>query len=360
MRALAREGRVLWVESLGNRSPRVSGRDLGRLARKAARAAGGVKEVEKNLHVLSPLALPYFDPAARAANRLIVGTQVRVAMARLSFSRPISWSFLPAAAPVAGRIGESFVVYHCVDDFSAFTGTPPVMTELEADLCRRADLVVASAERLAEKLRPFNEETILVRHGVDHAHFARALDPATPLAAELAGLPKPILGFFGLIADWVDVELLARVAERFSAGSLVLVGAAATDAGAVRARPNVHLLGRRPYADLPGFCKGFDIALLPFRRNALTLAANPLKVREYLAAGLPVVATAIPEVESLGLCRVAGDAASFLDQIEAALADRPGPRPERSAAMAGESWESRLAEIQGHVARVMVERGAKG
>ena len=109
--------------------------------------------------------------------------------------------------------------------------------------------------------------------------------------------------------------------------------------------PNVHLLGRRPYSELPAYCKGFDVALIPFRINELTLNANPLKVREYLAAGLPVVSTPIPEVEVLGLCRVASDPESFLREVEEALLD-PGPRVERSESIRHESWEARLDEIR--------------
>jgi len=353
MRGLARDNRVLWVDSVGNRVPRASARDLRRLLAKATAWAKGVREVEPNLFELSPLCLPLFGPAARRVNRDLLRVQVRAAMAWLGFGWPISWTFLPGAAPVAGHLGESLVLYHCVDDFSAFTGAPAqAIGELEADLCRRADLVIVSAEKLLRERLVHNPETVLVRHGVDHAHFVKALDPATTVAAEVAQLPKPVLGFFGLLADWVDMDLLAHVAGRFPTGSLVLLGAATGDVSALRRLPNVHLLGRRPYASLPSFAKGFDVALLPFRINALTLAANPLKVREYLAAGLPVVSTAVPEVEALGLCRIARTPDAFVQEIEAALHDGAGPSAARSATVAAESWDARLDEIRAQVARV--------
>ena len=129
-----------------------------------------------------------------------------------------------------------------------------------------------------------------MRHGVDFEHFRKALDAETN-SRTIAHLPRPIIGFFGLIADWVDVDLMAHVAEHFSTGSFVVLGKATTDVSALSEMPNVHLLGRKPYADLPAYCKGFDVAMNPFRINDLTLNANPLKVREYLAAGLPVVST---------------------------------------------------------------------
>ncbi|MHB8418021.1 MAG: glycosyltransferase [Myxococcales bacterium] len=357
MRGLARDNRVLWIDSLGNRTPSATARDVRRLVRKAGTWLQGLREVEPNLHVFSPLCLPLFGPGARAANGVLLRSQLRAAMAWLGFGAPISWTFLPAAAAVAGQLGESLVLYHCVDDFSAFSGTPSqAIAELEADLCRRADLVLVSAEKLLRERRVHNPETVLVRHGVDYAHFAKALDDRTPLAAEMAGLPRPVLGFFGLIADWVDVELLRRVALHFREGSLVLLGSVTADVSLLRALPNVHLLGRRRYAELPGFAKGFDVALLPFRINALTLAANPLKVREYLAAGLPVVSTAVPEVEALGLCRIARGPEAFLAEIEAALREGAGPNPARSRLLAGESWEARLADIRAHVGRVEAKK----
>ena len=131
----------------------------------------------------------------------------------------------------------------------------------------------------------------------------------------------------------------------------MLLGKATTDTSNLERLPNVHLLGRKPYASLPAYCKGFDVALMPFRINELTLNANPLKVREYLAAGLQVVSTAIPEVETLGLCRIGRDPDSFVREVEAALAD-PGPSTRRSDAVRSESWESRLEEICQHIADV--------
>jgi glycosyltransferase involved in cell wall biosynthesis len=149
--------------------------------------------------------------------------------------------------------------------------------------------------------------------------------------------------------DWLDAELLAHLARRFRHGSLVLLGKQAMDLEVLRRLPNVHLLGHKPYAELPAYCKGFDVALVPFPRNEVTRHANPLKVREYLAAGLPVISTPVPEVEALGQCHIGATPDAFCAAVEAALAD-PGPCLRRSDAIRGESWEARLEEIRAHVA----------
>ena len=353
MRLLARDNRVLWVNSIGYRTPTVSKADARRALKKLLAVTDRIREVEPNIFVLSPLAIPaYGRTSIRAMNRHLLRYQVKRAMRSLGFTRPINWVFNPPAAVVAGTLGEDKLIYYCVDEYKEFTGVSgQVMADFENQLLRKADLSIVTSDRLLQSRSKINPHAVLVRHGVDFSHFRRALDPETPVPADVKDLPRPIIGFFGLIADWVDVDLIAEVAKHFTAGSVVLLGKATTDVSILETLSNVHLLGRRPYNDLPGYCKAFDAALMPFRINELTLNANPLKVREYLAAGLPVVSTPIPEVEVLGLCRIAEGAQATIREIEEALRD-PGPSIARSDQVRGESWEARLDEIRAHLARV--------
>lgn len=355
MRILARENRILWVNSIGYRTPTVSKADMSRLFKKLAAATVKLREVEPNIHVLNPLALPLHGKAAQAFNRRFLRFQIGRAMHKLGFRRPMSWIFNPAAAVIAGTLSEDCIIYYCVDEYSAFTGVASQsLLNLERQLLDKSDLVIVSAEELHKSKAPLNPHTVLVRHGVDYAHFRKALDPALPVPDEIATLPRPLIGFFGLIADWVDVDMMAHVARHYSGGSMVVLGRATTDVSKLAALPNVHLLGRKPYADLPAYCKGFDVALNPFRINTLTLNANPLKVREYLAAGLPVISTAIPEVQALGHCRIGNTPEEFIREIDAALAD-PGPTLERSLSMRDESWDARVDAIAGHLAAMHEE-----
>jgi glycosyltransferase involved in cell wall biosynthesis len=353
MRLLARANRVLWVNSIGYRSPTLSKADLGRALKKVAAAASPVREVEPNIFVFNPLAIPaYGRPRIRAMNQWLLRLQVKRAMRRLGFGRPVSWVSNPAAAVIAGAFDEDLLIYHCVDENSAFSGvSAQSIAELESQLLRKADLVIVTSERLYHSKAKITPRTLLVRHGVDFDHFRRALDPRTKVPDDLARLPRPVIGFFGLIADWVDVDLMAHVARQFPQASLVVIGKATADTAALKRVPNVHLLGRKPYEQLPAYCKGFDVALMPFRINELTLNSNPLKVREYLAAGLPVVSTPIPEVQVLGQCRIAAGPDAFVREVRAALED-PGPRRERSEAIRCESWEARLEDIRRGLARV--------
>lgn len=358
MKILARENRVLWVNSIGNRRPTATARDAKRMLMKLSGAVQGLRERHPNLWVLTPLAIPFYgSELVRAANGALLKTQIQRAMQQLGFDDVISWSFLPSSAPVSGMLGESLVVYHCVDEFSAFSDAPArEIRELERRLLLKADVVICSSEKLRADKARVNSNAHLVQHGVDLEHFAKAFDPRTPLPEDLKGAPGPIIGFWGLIADWVDLQLIRHVADAFSGGTVVLLGNSTTDLKPLDGARNIRILGRKSYADLPGYAKAFDVALMPFRVNELTLAANPLKVREYLAAGLPVVSTAIPEVERLGICRIGKDADGVVREIAAAIAAGPGPSEIRAAHVRSEGWEARVAEMEEIVAAALVAR----
>lgn len=363
MTRLARHNRVLWVNSTGNRRPRASVGDLKRSLGKIRRFTRGMRRVADGIHVYPPLFVPLFgSAAARRINRALLTAGLRRAGRELGFEAPITWTFLPTSADVAGTLGERLVVYHCVDEYTEFTGTDrDAVAAMERRLLERADVVIVSAERLLETKRRHNPNVHLVTHGVDVEHFRRACRPETRVPEELAALPGAVIGFFGLIADWVDLELLRRVALARPQWSLALVGKLDTDPSPVADLPNVHLFGRKDYADLPGWCKGFDVAVLPFAINELTLAANPLKLREYLAAGLPVVATPIPEVERLGeLVLRAGDGEGFVARIDELLgAGRRGPDLAASRSMDDESWDRKVQRMEEIAREALAGKEAK-
>ena len=349
MRILSEKNRILWVNSIGMRRPAASSRDARRLLNKLRQVGQGLVRVNANLHVASPLAVPLPGvPGVDRLNTVLLTASIRYFARKAGLTRPILWTFLPNTVGLVGRLGESRVIYHCVDEYSAFAGVSrDSLRRMEQDLVRRADLVLASSDTLAAERRPLNPRTHFVSHGVDVAHFSRALDPGLAVPADAADIARPVIGFFGLIAEWLDLELIAEIARRRPAWSVVMLGKANVDTSALRALPNVRLLGQKPYADLPAYCRAFDVGIIPFRVDALTVRANPLKLREYLAAGLPVVSSDLPEVRKYsGLAQLATGADGFIAAIEKALAERDdGLARARTAAMAPESWEARVEEI---------------
>ena len=225
---------------------------------------------------------------------------------------------------------------------------------MERQLMQRADVCFMTAHSLLESKKAINPNTFLASHGVDHAHFVKALAPATIMPAEIATLPHPIIGFFGLIHEWIDLDLLAKMARMHADWSIVLIGKSVVDVSALKSFPNIHLLGRRSYEALPGYCRGFDVAIIPFEVNELTRNVNPIKLREYLSAGLPVVLTDLPEVKFYGdHVYVARGHDEFVSKVEQAIReDSVEARQRRSDSMRGETWEARVTAVGDAVVRV--------
>src|SRR5271169_6833326 len=349
MLQLAKRHRVLWINSLNNRRPRFASKDYRRIVQKLKGFKSGLVQVEERIWVLAPIYLPFHSNAmARSFNRRFLGVQIRRALRRLRFVEPITWTFVPTSADVVGTLGEKYIVYQCVDEYGAFSDAAGEVQARESELLAKAGLVLVCSSPLLESKRQHNARTHLVTHGVNYQHFRRAADDSTPVAPELNNLPRPILGFHGLIADWVDLPLLAELARLRPQWSIVMVGKADTDLGAIQGLKNVHVLGHRSYERLPEYLRGFDVALLPFVVNELTIASNPLKLREYLAAGLPVVAAPLPEVTRMGaLVSIAATAEEYVREITRLLeAGLAGPSRARSEKVASESWESKVEEME--------------
>lgn len=349
MQRLARRNRVLWVNSIGNRNPTVSVRDFKRILKKFRDFTRGSQCVDEGIHVFSPLAIPFHgSAAARWINRKALRWSLQRSCRKLGFRNPITWTFVPASADVAGSLGESTLVYHCVDEFSEFTGADKAaIRSLERRLMEKANCVIVSSDFLYANKRCYNRNTFLVAHGVDVLHFRKACDPETSVPEEIKGLPHPVIGFFGLIADWVDLDLIRFLAASRPRWSFVLIGKVVTSLKRLEGLNNVYLLGQKPYQSLPAYARGFDAGILPFVVNELTLAANPLKLREYLAAGLPVVSSAIPEAEKLRhILHVGQDPAHFLEHIQGLIdSRRTGPQLSISLQMDSESWDAKVEQL---------------
>ncbi len=350
LRELAKTRRVLWLNSVGTRAPKLgSSRDVGRIGRKLREFARGPVRVENDLWVFSPLVLPLpHSETARRINQEILRRTIQVIRRRLGIGEFQLWTFLPNVADYVGRLGEQLSVYYCVDEWSMFGYLDRSQTvAAERRLLARVDCVFAVTDHLVENKRPLNPEIHLAPHGVDHAAFARAMDPATVVPPDLAALPRPVIGFYGTLRDWVDLDLVAAVARARPHWSIALIGQALDQTSPVDGLPNVHLLGRKPHDQLPAYCKGFDVAVIPYRLGERSPYVNPIKLREYLSAGRPVVSTPFPEVlKYRQWCQIADGAEAFIQAVDQQLAgDSPARQAERSAAMRGETWPARVADV---------------
>ena len=345
---LARQGhRVLWINGAGMRTPSVAaGQDRSRILVKLKQAASGVQAVAPGIHVIAPLIVPLPGRASvRRLNAFIYGTCARFAARRLGFAEPVLVNFLPMV-PAFQRRWPWRRIYYCVDRWDAFdTYDTDLMLHLDEACCRSADLVVTTSLMLTDRARSYGARVEEILHGVNHPHFARALE----VAERPDDMPPgPAVGFIGLISEWVDQALLVRMARAHPEAAVVLIGKADVDTAALAAEPNIHLLGPRPFARLPEYLAHCRVGIIPFVVNELTRAVNPIKLREMLAAGCPVVSTALPEVgrytEGVD---VAADADGFVarvgERLQAPLAD--DRRRALSAAVAGETWERKVGRL---------------
>ena len=351
MHVLAERNVVLWVNYHASRTPTASPSDLKHMARKLGQVFRGMKNPRKNLYVLTPLVVPLLGRAwATRLNRVLLVNQLRRALRKIRRGPMQIWSFTPDISYVLERFGPERVVYYCVDDHASFTGYDAQQVRREeADLCRQADLVVTTSAVLQEAKAPLNPNTILVTHGVDYDHFVKAVTDELPVPHDVADIPHPRLGFFGLIRDWVDLDLLAEVARMRPGWHIIMIGQADSNVDLARYRPipNMHFLGHKPYEDLPAYCRAFDAGLIPFKINDLTRAVNPIKLREYLAAGLPVVSTPMAEVERYrGMIEIADSPEAFITAVDRSLAaTTDADRLKRIEAMSQETWPAKVDSI---------------
>ena len=359
MKQLSRHNRIIWVNYRGTRRPRMSVADLGAAIHTVGAALTGVQRISESMVQVTPLVIPGAGNGVwQAVNHRLLVAQIRRVLAELPPAPVQLWTFAPDVHFLAGKFGEQCLIYYCVDEYSAFEDFNGEAVRIaERRLIERSDLVITTSAALQESKEALHPRTHLVRHGVDVAHFARAVDRGLARPADLAGIPAPVYGFFGLIDHWFDVELMTAVARARPQASFVLLGDRRADTMSLEALPNVHLLGRRDYGQLPAYCAAFDAALLPFRINAMTRNINPIKLREYLAAGLPVVSTPLPEaVRYAPDVLVAEDCESFCGQCDRALTlSEPAARRRRSARVASESWEAVVERLCDLVTSVCAE-----
>jgi len=350
MAELARTRKVLWVNSIGMRSPDVrSGGDLRRMVRKLTEHVCGARRVSPNLFVFTPLAWPFSSPAVlKRAGEAYLRWSIRFQARRAGIGRFDLWTFLPNTGNLIGRLGEDRSVYYCTDLFRGFAYLDGEMIQQkEEDVVARADLVIVTSRYLFDEKKTMNPRTLLVRHGVSRIFFVdRAqtsfCDPA------LEGLGRPVLGFYGWIRDTVDQDLLEQVARAFPQATVLLIGKVSVDVDRLRTYPNIMFLGQKPYHLLPAYAAQFDVGLIPYRMNPeLMEATNPVKLKEYLALGLPVVSTDLAEVrEYADVCWVAATPDEFIEGIRQALGPEGARRGKTGRErVEAETWERKVEEI---------------
>ncbi len=303
IRHLAKDRKVLWVNSIGLRSPRFCAHDINRIVKKLGHfiqqsfiknsKPAETKEFPHNIFVIKPLSIP--APSSQFARNIsaeLLKVQIVPYMKRLALHDPILWSSLPTTSDLAPLLPTTSLVYYCGDDFSGLAGVDnQVVAQHEEKLAENADLVIAASKYLATKFAPHKTHELL--HGVDFNLFSQP----SARASDLPKRSRPTAGFYGSLSEWLDTDLLLTVIEKLPNWNFVFIGKESVDLSPLKARKNTFFLGPKEHAALPRYSQHWDISLLPFRDNEQIRACNPLKLLEYLAVGKPIIATRFPAAE---------------------------------------------------------------
>jgi len=357
--SLSRLGhRVLYVDSLGLRPPRFERNDIKRIILRVRRALSPPRRINDNLWVCSPLLIPgATNYIARIINIVILSTLLRIWSLALKLNNDVLWTYNPFVLDLLPGAKSLFrqVVYHCVDNIAEQPCMPSNSLLIsEQALCEKADIVFVTSRALYDRLRVFNKSTILYENVADICHFSQSRCSDVKLPVELINLPGPLLGFVGAISRYkLDLPLLLKLAKYRPDSQIILIGRVGegdpnTNLSLFKDCSNIHILGPRPYSQLPSYLRAFDIALLPCPINSYTSSMFPMKFFEYIAAGIPVVSTNLPALANFHhYASFARDDEEFLHLIDKLLMFPRGCGPRASIPLTDlPSWCSYNARTQ--------------
>jgi glycosyltransferase involved in cell wall biosynthesis len=350
---LSKYNRVLFVESIGLRKPQLNRNDLSRIGRKIKRFFQLFRKINNNFYVCTPLSIPGHQNAfVQKLNEILLVIFLRTISVVLRIRKPILIVFLPSMSGVIGKVGEILSAYYCTDEHSEFPGVDrEAIRRMERSMLEKVDLGFATSLQILEKKKKINPGFYLSIHGVDYDHFSRAQDSHLKVPNEIMHLRRPVIGYFGAIDKWMDLELIDFLIRQKREWTYLFIGKTVVDIARFVNEPNIHFIGQRPFSELPGYGKLFDVAIIPFVTNELTRYVFPIKLKEYLSMGKPVVSSAIPPVEKFslenpGVIQVGYNHGDFLKKIELSISSDSNELIRiRQQTVNKDTWEARAEEI---------------
>ncbi|HXK32483.1 MAG TPA: glycosyltransferase [Dehalococcoidia bacterium] len=364
MSRFAARNRVLYVEPPVSALSFFTGiRSPGAVWRQVRRWLAGPRRLGGNLWVASPPpVLPLrSNVVVNRINAAIMRAWLARQATRLGFRDPVYWNAQPGMPGIARAVRPALTVYHCVDDFTAMPhwwNQARALASRERESCREAGVVICTARRLAETRRRYHPRVHFVPNAANVELFEQATAPSTEIPPDIASLPKPVVGIFGVIDFRTDVAVLEHLARARPGWSLALVGLVKgdVDLSRLRALPNVRIFGKKPTAELPGYLRAMDVALICYRLIDYNHHVFPLKLYDYLAAGKPIVASDIEELrphEGAHLA-IARTPDGWVGAIERCLReDSPEKAAGRQALARAQSWDHRVETLSDIIAPML-------
>lgn len=313
-----------------------------------------IRQPQPNVHVVVPHLV---DGTSDAATTLKLRDVIDELTRTFEIAPFVLWYWTPMMLAFTKHLAPAATVFDCMDELSAFAGAPAAILREESALIHRADLLFTGGASLYEAKRKKHPRVHAFPSSVDAAHFGRARI-ITSEPADQRALPHPRIGYFGVIDERIDLDLLDVLAKSQPSWQLVMIGPTAKiDPADLPRHPNIHYLGMKAYAELPDYLSGWDVAMLPFARNDATRYISPTKTPEYLAAGRPVVSTSIRDVVKpygeMGLVHVGDTPEEFFEAVTAALAEDGDERQRRVDEMlVDRSWDHTWRQMDALIASV--------
>jgi glycosyltransferase involved in cell wall biosynthesis len=355
MRLLSRHNRILFVSPLGTRKISIKFSEIGIYSKRALRMFkrdnhhGG--ESSNGVFFCNPWMIPLvYNKMIMQFNRSLMQAQFSGLLSRLAFDEYILWIGTPTAASFLDLFEPTLLIYNPVDRYSKFSFVDSEkIAEYERVVASRADAIICTADAIRRDLEPYNRHCFTVTHGVDVNHFHSAFRK-NGVPEDLRNIPGPIIGFIGGIADWVNFDLLLEVSRRYPDANLVLIGRTYPEVRGLerlKMQPNIHFLGQKDYKVLPEYLKHFSVCLIPYVINERLIAVDPIKLREYLTLGKPVVSVDLPEVRKLQeVVYIGKNNEDFVNKIGKALKENdPGTIEDRIRVAWKSDWGAKIEEI---------------
>ena len=360
---IAKTRNVLWINSLGMRTPSFNLSDLTRIVTKLSRfitdsvsKKNAHATEENNIRVITPIAIPLLKyRMIRRFNQLFVSAFVKSKMRQFGVVNPIVMSAGPEAVDVIDRLNGKTTVYYCADKYAEFPGQDrELVLLLEREMLKKVDVVVVTSVALMADLEKLHKNVHYIPHGVDYALFHKALDDeTTDPVHEHESYRRPLIGFVGLIGPHLNYEIIETLSTEFKDASILMIGPIEENANPPR-RDNIFYLGKKERHQLPGYLRMFDVCITPYVDSERVRYANPTKVREYLAAGCPAICT--PQDEARAISKqiyFAANGIGFANAVKQILASQID-RHAISASVSHQTWLDRASQLM-----QLVEGGVK-
>jgi len=348
IKGLLINNKVIWVNSIGMRAPRLNFDDFKRIFQKTCKAILAKKNIiSANLTIINPIALPFHRiNLVKFINKFSIRNQIIKTCKLKERKKNILIISNPIATYLSDIIQKDLLIYYCGDDFSKFPGIDKrEVLRQEKMLIEHSDIILCSSKNLSNIMKTKKDEgkVYYLPHGVEYAHFSKQY---VELPKKIKSIKKPIIGFFGMLGPWIDFDLLKTIAKLDPLINYCIIGEYTKEIEALRGLKNIYLIGKVNYDDLPKYASCFDVGIIPYRSHERIETISPLKLLEYFALGIPVVSTCLPYcVDVNELIYVADNAEKFYYAIKSALNENKQKRLLRKEVAKQNDWKTRCETL---------------